>query len=87
VFVVAGPPWSAATVASLEARVKSGSPAREVVQGALRDRTGRLAAGEPADFVVLERDPLADPAHLRAVVRAVRNGHDLTPDERRSAER
>jgi imidazolonepropionase-like amidohydrolase len=86
-FVVAGPPWSAATVALVEARVKAGSSAREAVLAALRDRSGRLASGEPADFVVLEKDPLVDPAHLRALVRGVRDGRELSADERRTAER
>src|SRR5262245_19012006 len=86
-FVVAGPPWSAPSVAGLQARVRGGSSAREAVLAALRDRGGRLAAGEPADFVVLDKDPLLDPEHLRAVVRVVREGRELTAEERRTAER
>jgi imidazolonepropionase-like amidohydrolase len=86
-FVVAGPPWSAAAVGLLEARIEAGAAPRDALLATLRERAGRLDAGEPAEFVVLSRDPLVDPAHLRAVMRAVREGRELTADERRAAER
>ncbi len=86
-YVVPGPPWSEAAVDALRAKVRAGSPLREALLAALRDRRARLAPGEPADLVVLDKDPLADPSHLRAVVRALREGRELTADERRAAER
>jgi hypothetical protein len=37
--------------------------------------------------VVLDKDPLADPANLRAVGRAFRDGRELSTAERTAAER
>lgn len=86
-YVIPGPPWSEAAVGTLRAKVRAGSPLREALLAALRERRARLAPGEPADLVVLDKDPLADPSNLRAVVRALREGRELTVDERRAAER
>jgi imidazolonepropionase-like amidohydrolase len=86
-FVVAGPPWSAAAVARVRSRVQAGAAPREGVLEALRGRAEPLAPGDPAEFVVLDKDPLRDPEHLRAVVRAVRDGRELDADARRAAER
>jgi imidazolonepropionase-like amidohydrolase len=86
-FVVAGPPFSAAAVARVEAGVRAGIAPREAVLEALRGRAGPLAAGRAAEFVVLDKDPLRDPEHLRAVLRAVRDGRELDADARRAAER
>src|SRR5262245_55140567 len=85
--VVAGAPWSAASVAELQAKVAAGAAAREVLLAALRARGTSLVAGAPAELVVVDKDPVADPANLRAVVRAVRDGRDLSAEERRAAER
>jgi len=85
--VVAGAPWSAAAVAALQAKVAAGAAAREALLEALRERAASLAAGARAELVVVDKDPLADPANLRAVVRAVRDGRDLSAEERRAAER
>jgi imidazolonepropionase-like amidohydrolase len=79
-FVMPGPPWSAAAAAAL----KGG---RESVLAALRARDARWQAGRPADLVVLDKDPLADPANLRAVVRVLRGGREMQPSEAREAER
>jgi imidazolonepropionase-like amidohydrolase len=86
-YVVAGAPWTSDSVARLQAKVTAGAAARDALLAALRDRSASLAAGEPAEFVVLDKDPLADPANLRTVVRALRDGRDLSAEERRNAER
>jgi len=86
-YVVAGPPWSDASAASVRARVSAGASPRDALVAALRERSARLRVGAAADFVVLDRDPLADPANLGAVVRAVRDGRELSVEQRRAAER
>jgi imidazolonepropionase-like amidohydrolase len=86
-YVVAGAPWTAESVARLQAKIRAGAGARESLLTALRDRGASLAAGAPADFVVVDKDPLADPSNLRGTVRALRDGRDLSAEERRNAER
>jgi imidazolonepropionase-like amidohydrolase len=86
-YVVAGAPWSEASVSRLRASVSAGAPLRDALLAALRDRSARLRAGGPAEFVVLDKDPLADPANLRAVARAFRDGRELSTAERTAAER
>jgi len=82
-YLLPGPPWSAVAVEALRAR----PGARAAVLGALRERKARWRPGQEADLVVLDKDPLADPANLRAVVRVLRGGRELTPAEARESER
>ena len=44
-----------------------------------RDDLGTLAPGKRADMVVLDGDPLAEPASLRRVFRVVKGGHVYDP--------
>jgi imidazolonepropionase-like amidohydrolase len=86
-YVVAGPPWANASAGSVRARISAGASPRDALVAALCDRAASLRAGAAAHFVVLDRDPLADPANLGAVVRAVRDGRELSVEQRGAAER
>jgi imidazolonepropionase-like amidohydrolase len=56
----------------LEALVTATSGAAELL--GVGDRTGRIAEGYEADLILLEHDPLEDPAALQDVLMVMTNG-------------
>lgn len=73
----------------MEAMAEAGMSPADVLASATRiaaramgrSDIGTLEPGKLADLVVLARDPLADVAHLRSVVRVVRGGRVWTREE------
>ncbi|WP_377886589.1 amidohydrolase family protein [Algimonas porphyrae] len=72
-----------AALAELQLLARSGIPIADVlrigtINGAralnIDDRAGSIAVGRPADMVLFEQNPFADPVHFRAGVTVVKSG-------------
>ncbi|MFI5936360.1 amidohydrolase family protein [Actinoplanes sp. NPDC051494] len=74
--------WAAAGIEPLDIlRAATTGPAAYLGRSG---RTGRIAVGADADFLLLDADPLAEVANLSAVSAVIRAGHHLTRDRIRS---